>query len=434
MAELPRSVNGRILWSKVKGFAEWFKSVGPDLTNNEAIEAIAGRYGPRVNSVVVMNLRRSYSVPCSKDALRRAQEDQSRRAKYKEDVPKEPKPPDATGLTPEEKMDRDILRRQLEKLSARQTLYEVIGEKFVQSVKTIPSLPPVRVPQVKISKDLSEEEAVLMISDVQAGLVLGMRDSGGLGEFNSKILIEQAVFLTDTVIGLMRYHSNIKTLHIFLGGDIVDGETIFPGHSRQIDMNSVQQVMLCVEHLGRMIWKLAHVFVKIVVHCVIGNHGRIGRKDEQDPMSNLDYLTYKWLEERLKPAKNVEWDIPDTWWTLVPIQGYNFLLVHGDDVGGGYAGIPFYGAGRNKARYQDMLSVSGRMQGTQIPIVNYMCIGHFSEPADFYSCIMNGSWPGGTVFSVKRLQRNAIPSQKFWGVHRRWGLTWMRDLVLRSMP
>lgn len=421
-------------WRGFTGFNAWFRDKAPQHLNRELVLMIAERWKVTVGLGAVDNLRRHLSARMSPATRRRSLDERPKDVTPRPVVERARQTPDATGLTPEEKLDRDILRRQLEKLSARQTLYEVIGEKFVQSVKTIPALPPVRPPQIKIPRDLSEEEAVLMISDVQAGLVLGVRDSGGLGEFNSKILIEQAAFLTETVIGLMRYHPNIRTLHIFLGGDIVDGETIFPGHSRQIDLNSVQQVMLCVEHLGRMIWKLSHVFVRIIVHCVIGNHGRIGRKDEQDPMSNLDYLTYKWLEERLRPAKNVEWDIPDTWWTLVPIQGYNFLLVHGDDVGGGYAGIPFYGAGRNKARYQDMLNVSGRMLGRSIPIVNYMCIGHFSEPADFYSCIMNGSWPGGTAFSVKRLQRNAIPSQKFWGVHKRYGLTWMRDLVLRPMP
>lgn len=382
------------------------------------------RYGPPALGAGALNaLRLTHRVPMSAEARRRAHDQRAHVG--------------ATGVTtPEQKLETDGLRARLRELTRERSLYEIIGQRFLAAAREIPSLPPPRPPKLTIPKGLDEEEMVLMISDVQAGSVLGAKDSGGLAEFNSAILIDQIDYLAQSIASIKRYNSNVKRLRILYGGDIVDGETIFPGQLREIEMNSVQQVMFVVEHFARFNWQMANLFEQVWCTGVIGNHGRIGKKGEHDPMSNLDHLAYQWMAERNRPVKNITWSIPATWWSLIPIQGWNFLLVHGDDVGGGYAGIPFYGAGRSKARYQDMLRVTDRMQGRRHTptTIDYFCIGHFSEPAEFYECIMNGSWPGGTEFSAKRLQRTAMPTQALWAVHHRHGMTWKRNVQLRPLP
>lgn len=417
-------------WKDTPGFLDWFKAHASLLTNRELVAEAAQKFKVTISRPSVESLRRTYQVAMTPDTKRRAYD--SRPTKATAGIVKTA--PD-DGMTPQQRLDASMLRAHIRTLTHKQTFYELVGEKIIEAVREIPLLPPVKAPKITLGRQLDEEQHVLFISDVQAGAILGSQESGGLSQFNSEILLEQVDFLADTVVNMKPYQPNARKIHVLFGGDMVENEVIFAGQTREIDQNVMNQVLFCMEHFARLLHKLLHVYDQVECYVVPGNHGRIGGKPgEHDVMSNFDWLLGKLMAERTKGNPRIKWNIPDTWWCLVPIFKFNFLLVHGDDVGGGYAGIPFYGAERSRARFQDLLKVSARIKGTEVPIIHYMCIGHFSEPAAFYTTIMNGSWPGGTSFSVKRLQRSAVPSQKMWAVHPRWGLTWMRDIVLRKLP
>jgi hypothetical protein len=329
--------------------------------------------------------------------------------------------------TPQEVLDRQLLQRRIHRLTAKQTFYEVIGDRIIQAIRELPELPPVRPPKVAVPKALHEEEAVLVISDVQAGLTTSAKETGGLGEFNTQILLKQIEYLGDSLESIMRYHSNVRTLHVWFNGDIVEGSDIFLGQVREIDMNLVEQILFIKEHFARLLHRFARRFERVLCTGTIGNHGRMGRKGEHSPMENFDYLVYKWLEERTRSIGNIKWTIPDTWWLINDVLGWRFLQVHGDDTGQSTWGIPFYGAGRHALRYQDMLRLS-REKG-----FDWVVLGHHSEPAQFKNVIMAGSWPGGTEFSIKRLQLLDVPSAPLFGVDRNHGKTWRRDIQLRPL-
>jgi len=333
----------------------------------------------------------------------------------------------AESLSKVQELQKKLAEAEIIRVTARQTFFEMVGDRVIEAVKRIPSLPPVKPPTFRIQPTLHEEHAVLVISDVQAGLTTSARETGGLGEFNTKILLEEIEYLGDSVESIMKYHTNVKVLHVWFNGDIVEGEDIFPGQLREIDMSLVQQIVFCVEHFARLLYRLAGRFVKVICGGVVGNHGRIGRKGEHSPMSNFDYLVYKWLEERTRPLKNVTWEIPETWWQVHEIFKWRFLCVHGDDTGQSTWGIPFYSIGRHKNRYQEMLRRSG------LTPIDYMVVGHHSERAEFHDIISAGSWPGGTEFSIKRLQALDIPTAPFFGVDKRHGKTWRRDIQLRPV-
>jgi len=286
-------------------------------------------------------------------------------------------------------------------------------------------LPPIKAPVIKLPGKMHEEEAVLVISDVQAGLTTSARETGGLGDFNTKILMQEIDYLGDAVESIMKYHTNVKRLNVLFNGDIVEGETIFRGQQREIDMNLIEQILFCKENFARFLMRMASLFEQVKCTGTVGNHGRLGMKGEHSPMSNFDYLTYKWLEERTRSIENVTWTIPETWWLITDIMEWRFLQVHGDDTGSSTWGIPFYGMTRHSSRYQEMLSL-GRVKG-----FDYIALGHHSVEAQFQNVIAAGSWPGGTEFSIKGMQAAGVPSAPFFGVEKRFGKTWRRDIQLR---
>ena len=62
---------------------------------------------------------------------------------------------------------------------------------------------------------------------------------------------------------------------------------------------------------------------------------------------------------------------------------------------------------------------------------DYIILGHHSVEAQFHNVIAAGSWPGGTEFSIKGMQASGMPSAPFFGVDKRFGKTWRRDIQLR---
>lgn len=328
-------------------------------------------------------------------------------------------------------MDRSLLRREVRRLGARQTFYELVGQQIIDAVRELPPFVTPKPPKPLPLKGQSEEEAVLLISDVQAGMVVDVRESGGLGRYTSEILVDQINTLRDTVLSICaRYHPNVRRLNIFFLGDIIEGQAIFPGQLRSIDMHAVQQVLFCWERFAEFQAALARHFQEVRCWGTCGNHGRVsGRPGEFSPLSNFDYLLYMMWQQRLSSVKNIKWTVAQSWWDIADVCGFRFLLVHGDDTVG-WAGVPFYGLLRHKARYRELFTTLRREHGD----FDYLTVGHHSVLAQFNGIYMNGSWPGGTEFSLKRLQLGDVPGQKLMGVHPRWGVSWTRDLLLRPLP
>jgi len=151
----------------------------------------------------------------------------------------------------------------------------------------------------------------------------------------------------------------------------------------------------------------------------VGNHGRIGMKGENDPMDNLDFLVYKWIEERMANYQNVEVNVAETWWMVVERMNTRFALIHGDDIRN-WMTIPFYGAERSEARMQRLLRIN----------FNYYLIGHHHQSAEFSNIIMNGTWVGGSELSLKSMQLGGLPTQRLFSIHPNFGITWSRDIRL----
>lgn len=305
-------------------------------------------------------------------------------------------------------------------LLAKKSLYDHIGESFVEAIKRLPD--PTHPEEVRTNDHFDEEEMFIVFSDSQIGSLVNPKETGGLGSYSTEEFLARLDFFKEKLAKIFEIERSVvpyRRINVFFLGDIIEGATIFRGQLRSIDKNVVQQVMVSVNALSDFISWLSTLFAEVGCYCVVGNHGRIGLKGELSPMDNLDYLTYKWVEERTADITNVEVNVADTWWMAVERMRHRFVLVHGDDVKA-WMNIPFYGADRSEGRMQRLLGIG----------FQYFVIGHHHTPAEFGNVIMNGNWVGGSEFSLKVIQAGGLPSQKLFSVHRAFGITWSRDVKL----
>lgn len=314
------------------------------------------------------------------------------------------------------------------KLLTKIAVTDMIIDSTVSALKARP-LREIKPFEVNLNRTYSEETIVLMISDIQAGTYISSEASGGLNEYNWNILekqFDQLYIGLEEIVTRHKMVAPIKSLHVHLIGDIVEGYDIFKGQTRQIDREITEQAIGVKDLLCDFLQKALHLFDKIHVVAVPGNHGRIGTKGENLHYVSWDYIVYKWMESELKNFKNITWQISKSWWQIDTIYGYNFLMFHGDDIKS-WQGIPYYGIDRAAKNYHELLELLGLKY-------NYLEIGHFHVPSELSGVttekFVNGCWPGGSLYSMKGLVTANYPVQKLFAVHPTQGVTYRYPIKL----
>lgn len=315
-----------------------------------------------------------------------------------------------------------------ESLKRRTAQTELLSETIREAAASLPPLPPLT--HTPVPPGQSSEEFVLLLSDQQLGQHTDPEETGGLGDYSIEIFHRYLQTLTDKVLDIWNLQRRPRKLHVWFLGDTVDGDAIFPGHQLHIEASVVEQVLVGAEAFSQFIQALKQHIPEISVMGIVGNHGRIGKKGERKPWESFDYLTYQFMQERLREVQGITWDIPKAWFSIQNVLGWNFLCVHGDDIRA-WNGIPFYGADRADARWTKLLASKGAYY-------QYFVLAHHHQPAIWDSVggekIMNGPWPNGSQFSFKALNVGTRPSQYLFGVHRDIGRSWSYKLYLDSAP
>jgi len=209
----------------------------------------------------------------------------------------------------------------------------------------IPSVPPPILPIVSGK----EEVAVLMLGDWQAGKTTPNFNIDILKKRINGVLADKVVGITD----IQRSHHPVDTLHMWLLGDLVEGELIFPGQAHEIDSSLYRQAMEVVpELLSGLIRRFLGYFQNIHICGVVGNHGRMGGRSSRDmrPETNADLFAYKATHLLLRDEPRVTWNVPlfspkykeRAWWCVDTIGNYSCMLFHGDQIRN-YNVMPWYG-------------------------------------------------------------------------------------------
>jgi hypothetical protein len=268
----------------------------------------------------------------------------------------------------------------------------------------------------------SEEAAVLAMSDWQCGKTTETYD---IATCEKRILM--AGQKTLEIAAMRRQTARIDTLYLWLLGDMVEGEMIYPDQTWEIECGAAEQATKHVPRIAaRLIGLLAQGFKRIVIRCVCGNHGRVGLpKAGANPRTNWDRVAYDTLSVHLAPliaAGRIDFDVPDSFYCVTDILGWGHLITHGDrSIGSG---------GDTSVRK----AINGWVQ--TIPGWRYLWFGHVHNPrvytVNFHQAIANGSTESSNQYAHKQMHAATDPSQWLAFANRKHGIISLNQLFLSS--
>lgn len=400
-------------------------------TWNEYPELSYGQLSQRVN--------REFGLCMTRDAFK----NWSRRRRLKPGISEVPVQDSAEELEEAKaKLVEHVERRKQRADLTRRAAVDLIVDAFREIAPTMPPLPAPKV-LVLPTGQYADEEAILTISDLHGGETLEEEETGGLGSFDwDSVMVYAARLLTKLKSIVPRHNYRIPVLHLHFLGDILTGLDIYPGQWNYVAFEEVEQVLRCLELLTWFLLELLTVYPRIIVKCVYGNHGRIGKKGERRLYNNWDFLLYKLLEMRIQScpeaAARIEFVIPKTWWLLTEIKGWHYLLMHGDDVRG-WAGFPHYGVARLARNWTMLLQHMGaskRLLGVVRDLGSFDELEFGHHHMTYYTddtglnIWANAAWPGGSLLSLKKLGRKSRPAQNYRGVSDAASTSWYYKLNL----
>lgn len=274
------------------------------------------------------------------------------------------------------------------------------------------------------SRKYTAEHVGVMVSDMHIGASYSSEETGGLSQYNLEIFKRRLQKMKYGVLEIVERHRGmyeLPELHIFSLGDVVAGE---PGagqwNDNYIHLDVMEQVVEGVCALRDLVATWASAFQKVTFYGIYGNHGRVGKKGQTKSSDNWDRFCYAMLQISLSNYDNIEWQIPKTWWLNPVIQDHSFYLCHGD----GIRGKTLAGVEKAESKVAGMLKQR----------LDYFLMGHFHSPAEIQTntsrVIMNGSFMGGDMYSLKDLGQNCAAEQKVFGIHKRKGITWTYNIYL----
>lgn len=226
-------------------------------------------------------------------------------------------------------LKRALLHSQRAEAKAKFKTANLIDAVYEAAANSLLSTPrPKIIPPVKDTRKGKPEVALVHLTDWQAGKKTVSYD---IPTLSSRIeeMIKKVLSLTE----IQRAHHPVRECVVMLGGDMVEGVSIFPGQQYEIGAHLYEQMFEVVRIIEGAIRSLAQSFEKMTVVCEFGNHGRLGKKGDMPAGDNIDRMAYQIAANNCKDIKHVKWQMSDDWYQIFHIGKYKVLLVHGDEIG-----------------------------------------------------------------------------------------------------
>lgn len=297
-----------------------------------------------------------------------------------------------------------------------EAVYRAVSDAHV-GMKMAPVPPP---PKVGASKKTAEM-VIPVISDWQLAKITPTYSSD-VCEQRVELYAEKVLELA----AIQRADHPVKECRVWILGDIVEGELIFPGQSHLIDASLYRQVTVDGPRiLGNFLRRMLSAFDKVHVTAVIGNHGALGGRSRRDydPETNADRMLYRIVQQLLAGESRLTWTIPEgqhdrNWYAVDQIGEKSALLFHGDQIRGGFAGMPWYGY---------LKKVLGWNAGAVEEHFDYAVSGHWHQPTSFVLnnklVYVNGSTESTNTYAMEQLAAVGRPCQWLFFAHPQRGIT-----------
>jgi len=127
---------------------------------------------------------------------------------------------------------------------------------------------PVPAPKAQSSKQTAEV-ALVVVSDVQ----LGKRTA----DYDTVVCAKRMELYAQKIerlVEIQRSDHPVRAARVYMLGDMIEGELIFPSQPYLVDASLYKQVMLDGPRIyGEFLRRLLRIFESVTVHGVVGNHG-----------------------------------------------------------------------------------------------------------------------------------------------------------------
>ena len=314
------------------------------------------------------------------------------------------------------KLEKEV-KRLSRLLHEREDIESLVLRRVDESMKSFRWTPP-KLPRKDRSKK-HEETCVVHLSDTQIGKLTHSYDSYTAKERINKFADTIAKLVTNRRTG-----AKVENVVLMIGGDIVEGETIFSTQPWVVDSDLWDQaIKVAPKIISDLILKLAGVFRSVHVTSVPGNHGRPAPKNSSaSPRTNFDMIatqiTHLMVVNACKDSR-ITWDIEhDNFYSITPVLGHNLLLIHGDQIsgGGGIGGYPLTGLARKIAGWSGSIPEDWE----------YIFLGHFHRPMSgviqdkmFFG---NGTTESDNEFALEVIGESGRPCQRVVFVNKEHGV------------
>lgn len=294
------------------------------------------------------------------------------------------------------------------------------------AISALPKISVISAP-LRSAKYLRDEEAVLLLSDLHASSKTTLLETDGLAEYSFEVFTLRMQKLLDSIVSITDIQraggARLDVLNVFALGDLISG-IIHPELILTNDMQLVQSCMQVSLVIAQFIAKLSTIYKQVKFTGISGNHDRLEKnKVIKTKWADFSRIIYESISLLTQNYKNIQFDIPQSPFTIVKIYEWKYLITHGDC---GVKGNIVGGVEKLYKEFQELYRTRGG--------IDLLICAHYHQPVSVDGALINGSMCGGDEYSIFALRKNTDPSQKFFGVNKEHRTTWMYDVFVKNTP
>lgn len=230
-----------------------------------------------------------------------------------------------------ERQELRDLTRQVSKLYRSESRSELLREAVLDAVN---HLDPIRINHCQTISERNDfgRTLVVALGDFHYGADIHVTGLMGetLNEYNSKVFEERMERLLAEVRGIAD-KEQIRQVKVFLVGDLIDG-MLRQSQLMRLEFGMVESTIRLSEYLSYWLAELADGLY-VDVYATMGNHSEVRplkSKNREFEEENLEKIIMWYLKARLDGEENIFVDAECKRYTMVDVEGFKFLLLHGD--------------------------------------------------------------------------------------------------------
>ena len=259
------------------------------------------------------------------------------------------------------------LTKQVNAMYRTESRSELLREQIADAVKNLPTLSITTY--TSSENEDNNRTIVLALGDFHYGADIHVEGLKGetLNEYNHRVFEQRMEKLFHETVEIIQVE-NVHEVHLMLVGDLIDG-MLRQSQLMRLEYGVVESTIRLSEYLAFWIAELSQ-YAEIHVHAALGNHSEIRplkSKNREFEEENLEKIIMWYLHSRLEDCEDIYVDEDCKKHSLINIQGFSFLILHGDGE-------------------------------KNIPQIAQDAINMYAEPIDFFICghrHKEQEWPSG---------------------------------------